>query len=111
MIKQLLILFLLCLSQIVYSQNILNKRVSLSRQSGTVGELLDEVLGAVVGAAAPLAVVIGEVHVDQILGAVGDVDGAILALPVDAAHHGGLGRIVILFPVVAAAVEVVEDGG
>ena len=84
-------------------------RVFASDDRHIVGKLLDEVLRPVVGASAPLAVAVGEVHIDQVLSAVGDIDGAEFGFPIDAAQHGGLRRIVILFPVVAAAVEVVED--
>jgi outer membrane receptor for ferrienterochelin and colicin len=42
MTRKLLLLLLLCLSHYAYSQNILNRPVRLSRQGGTVGELLAE---------------------------------------------------------------------
>ena len=61
--------------------------------------------------AAPLAVAVGEGEFHQVLVAIGHVADADLVLPVDAAHDSGLWRIVVLFPVIAAAVEVVKHGG
>ena len=76
-----------------------------------VREHLDQVFAAVVGIAAPLAIAVGEGELQQVLVAVRHVQEADLLLPVNAADDGRLRWVVILFPIVAAAVEVVEHGG
>src|SRR6185436_3416655 len=75
-----------------------------------VGEHLDQVLTAVVGRPGPRAIAVREGEPGNALVAVRNVVDADLILPVDAADHGGLRRIVVLLPVVAAAIEVVKHG-
>src|SRR6185369_14075379 len=66
---------------------------------------------AVIGAAAPTGkAVSAEVEIEQILTAIRDVAQAHFTLPVDAAEDRGLGRLVILAPVVTACEKVVELG-
>jgi hypothetical protein len=68
------------------------------------------VLRTVVGRAAP-AGELGKAQVGQVLIAVRDVRQAEFLLPVDSALDGGIRRIVVLAPVVAASIEMIEQRG
>ena len=73
-------------------------------------EGVDGVLRSVVGLAAPGGVAFAEAEPQEVLIAIGNAREADFILPVDAALDCGLRRIVIFAPVVAAGIEVVEEG-
>src|SRR5207302_9560907 len=73
-----------------------------------VGEHLDQVFASVIGLSAPRAVTVADSELNEVVVAIRHVADAELVLPVNAAAGGGLWRIVVLLPVISAAIEVVE---
>src|SRR5262249_54124853 len=69
------------------------------------------VLRAVVRRTAPCVVAFTETQPQQVLVAIGHAGETDFVLPTDPALYGGLRRIMILAPVVAAGEEVIENRG